>query len=357
MAWHGIEGHDEIVERFRRILAGGRLAHAYLFIGPEGVGKRLFAQRLAQALLCTTRGEQALDPCGACPACRQVMAGTHPDLLVVQKPPDKAAIPLELLIGSGEKRMREGLCHDIGLKSFAGRRKIAIIDDADFLNVEGANCLLKTLEEPPPQSLLILIGTSLQRQLPTIRSRSQVVRFDPLPDAIVVQLLVQSGQVADADEAARLARYAEGSLAQAAELNDPQLWEFRGHLLKVLSQPRLDSVRAANSLAAFVERAGSEASRRRDRLRQVIRFAIEYYCNLLRTLSGASASAERQLAEAIERRVKAGPPDMERVVASIETSLAALEYVDRNVNQTTVLQWWLDELGKHSRLPVAPGLA
>ena len=79
--------------------------------------------------------------------------------------------------------MREGLCHDIALKPFRGGRKIAIIDDADYLNQEGANCLLKTLEEPPEKSVIILIGTSQQRQLPTIRSRCQIVRFAPLSTA------------------------------------------------------------------------------------------------------------------------------------------------------------------------------
>ena len=124
--------------------------------------------------------EAALDPCETCPSCTMVLAGTHPDLDVVGKPADKAFLPLELFIGDREHRRQEGLCHNISLKPFMGGRKIAVIDDADFLNAEGANCLLKTLEEPPPQSVLILIGTSPAKQLPTIRSRCQLVRFRPL---------------------------------------------------------------------------------------------------------------------------------------------------------------------------------
>ena len=95
--------------------------------------------------------------------------------------------------------MREGLCYDIALKPYSGRRKVAIIDDADYLNKEGANCLLKTLEEPPPKSLLILIGTSEQRQLPTIRSRCQIVRFQPLPEQDVAELLLATGACEDAE--------------------------------------------------------------------------------------------------------------------------------------------------------------
>ena len=149
-----ILGHDSVLDRFRRSIRAGRLASTFLFVGPPGIGKKLFALQLAQGLLCERRPEEALDPCGECPSCAQVLAGTHPDVVVVKKPTDKNFIPLELLIGDKEHRMREGLCHDISLKPYSGRRKVAVIDDADYLNQEGANALLKTLEEPPPKSLL-----------------------------------------------------------------------------------------------------------------------------------------------------------------------------------------------------------
>ena len=99
------------------------------------------------------------------------------NLILIEKPADKSTIPLAAFLGDDSRRMREGLCHDIALKPFMGGRKVAIIDDADYLNEESANCLLKTLEEPPPNSLLILIGTSADKQLPTILSRSQIVPF------------------------------------------------------------------------------------------------------------------------------------------------------------------------------------
>src|SRR5256885_12928292 len=180
MSWQSIRGHDRVVEKFRRGLAKGRLASTFLFVGPPGIGKRTFALKLAQALLCEKVVPEALAPCGECPSCRQVQSLNHPDIEIVTKPADNAFIPLEALIGDAEHRMRAGLCYNIALKPYSGRRKVAIIDDADYLNKEGANCLLKTLEEPPPQSVPILIGTSEQRQLPTIRSRCQIVRFQSL---------------------------------------------------------------------------------------------------------------------------------------------------------------------------------
>ena len=262
MSWHGVLGHDELVEQFRRALARRRLASSFLFVGPEGIGKRTFALKLAQALLCQARPEEALDPCGSCPACVQVAAQTHPDLEVVAKPKDKSFLPLELLIGDKEHRMRTGLCHSIALKPFMGGRKVAVIDDADYLNAEGANCLLKTLEEPPPRSVLILIGTSAAKQLPTIRSRCQLIRFRALPAEAVAELLVAQQVVDDPAEAGRLARHAEGSVQRAKELADPELWAFRSQLYAAVGRARAGQ-RAAGQGGAGIRQRGGQGGRRR----------------------------------------------------------------------------------------------
>src|SRR5262245_59755057 len=234
MAWQSIRGHQRIAEQFRAALAKNRLASTFLFAGPAGVGKRTFALWLAQGLLCERAAEERLQPCGECPSCHQVASLNHPDVELIAKPADKAFIPLELLIGDAEHRMRAGLCYNIALKPYSGRRKVAIIDDADYLNKEGANCLLKTLEEPPARSILILVGTSEQRQLPTIRSRCQIVRFRPLPEAEVVELLIERG-VCDAAQALPAAAHSQGSLERAALWCDASLVEFRGELLAMLS--------------------------------------------------------------------------------------------------------------------------
>jgi DNA polymerase-3 subunit delta' len=346
MAWQGIEGHDEVVEQFRRSLARGRLASTYLFVGPGGVGKHAFAQKFAQTLLCLTNPPERLEPCGCCPGCLQVLAGTHPDLIVVAKPAEKSEIPVQLLIGAGEKRMHEGLCHDISLKPFMGGRRVAIIDDADYLNEEGANCLLKTLEEPPPRSVIILVGTSADRQLPTIRSRSQIIRFRPLAGEVVTSLLVAEGVAPNRDEAARLAAYSEGSLARARELADAELWKFRGELLKGLSEPRLDGVRLAKAVLAFVDEAGKEAPLRRARARQLVAFAADFYRQLVRRLNGASPPADSELAAQIERASATWPAGDETAAACAERCLEALGHIDRNANQAIWIEGWLDDLAR-----------
>ncbi|HEY1601577.1 MAG TPA: DNA polymerase III subunit delta' [Pirellulales bacterium] len=345
MAWQGIEGHDEVVEKFRAMLAQGRLASTFLFVGPAGIGKRSFAIRLAQAFLCQTHPAAALDPCGTCAGCQQVLAGTHPDLLRVSRPADKSFIPVEAFIGSKEKRMQEGLCHDISLKPFMGGRRVAIIDDADHLNEEGANSLLKTLEEPPPQSVLILIGTSADRQLPTIRSRAQLLRFRPLSAAVVADLLLARGIVTDRAQAEDLGMRSGGSLEQAQSLADPALWKFRDTLLVHLLDTNFDNVSFAKTLSAFIDEAGKEASARRARMRLVIGFALETYRDLLRVQAGAEP-VDRQLADALSRATSSGRFEQVDVAALVDRCLEALTHIDRNANQSALLECWLDDVAQ-----------
>src|SRR5437899_5354822 len=175
MAWDRMRGHDAALASFRAALAGNRLGQAYLFVGPSGVGKRLFARELAKALLCE-RPPGPLDACGRCPACAQVDAATHPDVFALRTPEDKHELPID--------EMRE-FCRQMALKPSRGGKKIGIVEDADDFNEEPANCFLKTLEEPPPRSLLILIATGMDRQRATILSRCQIVRFAALAPAAV----------------------------------------------------------------------------------------------------------------------------------------------------------------------------
>jgi DNA polymerase-3 subunit delta' len=341
-----LRDHDEVVDRFRRILAQGRLASTFLFVGPDGIGKRTFALELAQALLCTERDEKLLDPCGRCESCVQALAGTHPDILRISKPKEKSELPVALFIGSAEKRMQEGLCHDLALKPFFGRRRVAIIDDADYLNEEGANALLKTLEEPPPRSLLVLIGTSLERQLPTIRSRCQIIRFAPLTAETIADLLVTEGTTTDRAMAQKLAAWSDGSLAKARDLADPELWKFRQILLNRLAEAELDSVRFAEAISKFVDEAGTDAFRRRNRLRQLIGFAAEFYRQLVRAISGAipQTVGDTETQQAVQQAMRHMRADAELAADRLERCLDALGHVDRNANQAALISAWIDDL-------------
>src|SRR5436190_725742 len=204
VSWQRVRGHDALVRAFQRVIRRGRLAHAYLFTGPQGVGKKLFATELAKTLLCEAT-ESRLEACDVCPSCVQVEAGTHPDFLCVGRPEDALEFPIDV--------MRD-LCQRFSLKSARGRGKVVVLDDADDLNRESANCFLKTLEEPPPRSVLVLIGSSPDRQLPTIVSRCQVIRFAPLQPEAVSELLQAQG-MDDPALRERLARLSGGSVGRA----------------------------------------------------------------------------------------------------------------------------------------------
>lgn len=174
-----LRGHAAAADRFSLLSRRGRLSGTHLFVGPADARADAFAARLAKAVLCL-EPRDPLDACGTCLACVRFDAGSHPDFELVRKPEDRSTIPLDAFIGDAGHRMREGLCWRILLRPALSRRKVAIILDADHLSDEAANCLLKTLEEPPDHAIIILVGTSVERQLPTIRSRCQVLRFRPL---------------------------------------------------------------------------------------------------------------------------------------------------------------------------------
>lgn len=342
--WQQIQGHDAVVEQFRRSLARGRLASTFLFVGPAGIGKRTFALGLAKTLLCQTNDAAQMDPCNRCDACAQVDVGTHPDLIQIAKPADKSEMPVSVFIGEKEERMRTGLCHDIALRPFMGGCKVAIIDDADTFNEEGANCLLKTLEEPPPRSVLILIGTSADKQLPTIRSRAQIIRFQPLDTRIVAELLQTVHDIANVSEAERLAAYSEGSVERALELVDESLWKFRQQLLGALARPSIDGANVARSTLEFIDEAGKDAAPRRRRTRQVIGIATEFYRQLLRGTIGLKVDGDEELIRAVNHALRSGQLDGERIARQAERSLEAIEHVDRNANQATLVEAWLDAI-------------
>jgi len=166
----GLLGNQAIRQRLGRLAATDRLHPCLLFEGPPGIGKAETARWLAQSANCTSPLGK---PCGQCWSCRQIVQGTHPDVIVVGLDPERTAPIISV-------RQARALTASLRLRPYQARRRFVIIDPADAMGPGAANALLKTFEEPPDATGFVLVSESAARLLPTVRSRSQRVRFAPL---------------------------------------------------------------------------------------------------------------------------------------------------------------------------------
>ena len=229
--WGQIKGHEETIDLLRGVIDKGRPSHAYLFSGPRGVGKAKTAITFAAALNCASA-------CGICPSCRSVFAHTHPDFHYVE--PEGQQTIIRQQIGD--------LLKVVHLKRGAGGFKVVLIDEAQALGQEAANALLKTLEEPPPGVVFILIASSIDRVLSTISSRCQRVAFGALDTSAVRAILVDSYEI-EPDKAAVAAGLTRGMVGEAMEIAAGGLLDMRSDLLDVIAAEPRDPAKAV-SLAA-----------------------------------------------------------------------------------------------------------
>ncbi len=232
----GIAGHDWAVAQFRRSIARDTVVHAYLLAGPSGIGKGTLAARLAQTLVCERGGS---DACGECRACKRVVHGNHPDVRTVSLASQAAAQKAdetksrELRIDTVREWQR-----DIDLRPFEARRRVFVLEDADKLTEQAANALLKTLEEPPPYAVLILVAQGSGDLLPTIVSRCRVMRLRPVPRATIARALVERYDM-DSGDAALVAAWSAGRFGWAvAAVENPELLEQQHAQLDVLAALR-----------------------------------------------------------------------------------------------------------------------
>jgi DNA polymerase-3 subunit delta' len=349
MSWDDVLGHADQVENFRRSAVGGRLAHAYAFVGPAGIGKRRFALELAECLLCERHSDAELESCGQCPSCQQVKARTHPDLILISPPEGKSILPIKLIVGEDDTRGKEGLCHDLSLRPMSARRRVAIIDEADWMNDEAANALLKTLEEPPPASVLILIASGADGLLPTIRSRCQIVTFQPLPTSDVRKLLLQQELVTNETDAAQVAALSQGSLESARQLLDPQLRSLREELYDLLAAQPFRSVQTAGRMLECIEGAGSETSQKREFAGWVVRFCVEFYRHALLALAGdvSRAGGEIPQVRTFVARLGAASEETIDVLADLVDRCLDVEWqLEANAAIPLLIDSFFDDLGR-----------
>ncbi len=222
MAFGQIEGQDGAAAILRSAMRSGRLAHAYLFFGPEGVGKRLTALTLAKAMNCQSPPGSG-ESCENCASCHKINSSNHADVIVVEPQGDVIKIDQ---IRELQRRLR--------FRPLEGGKRVCILESADGLNDAAANALLKTLEEPPDETHLFLLTSRPYRLLPTILSRCQWVKFKPLSVENIVQILQRAHSWPE-ERAYFLAALAGGSVSKALTLGNRVDFKKRLDWLRIFS--------------------------------------------------------------------------------------------------------------------------
>ena len=261
MSFEQIVGQDRIVGILQRGLQGGRVSHAYLFSGREGVGKRRCAELFIKALNCTSCKD---DACDQCASCRAIENEKHPDISRIDT--EGSAVKIEQI------RQTQRF---LSLKPSMGRWKAVIIEDADLMTIHACNALLKTLEEPPPSSILILISSRIQRLPLTVRSRCQQLRFAPLSSEVISELLSRQTDL-DFTYSLTLARHAQGSIKKALSLASSDSLDIRNTLISNLCVTPPSSVEQLMTQAR-------ELSKQKEELPWVLDILRTWYRDLLVT--------------------------------------------------------------------------
>ncbi len=259
MPFSPLIGNDRIKELLQRAVADGRIGQSLLMAGPRGVGKHRFAVALAQALNC----EQVKmgEACGDCVPCRKIARNEHADVRTILRESQDPSFKKESKSQFIKIEQTRTLSEQAQFRPYEGRRRVFIIDDAEWLRHEAANSLLKTLEEPPDTSLIILITAKPFSLLDTIRSRCLMLSFAPLNAAEIEQHLRTIDK--SPDEARLRARLACGSIGRAIEIDLGEYREMRNVLLELVETLAFspDSIRllsAAEYLGKKLDKDGFE---------------------------------------------------------------------------------------------------
>jgi DNA polymerase-3 subunit delta' len=335
MAFSAIAGHQRLISLLSRAVVRGTLPSSLLFGGPRGVGKRRTAMALAEVLNClelrrsTADSLVPLDACGRCASCSRIARGVHPDVLVVE-PGDTGSIKIE--------QARE-VIERSGYRPFEGRRRVTVIDEADAMVDAAQSALLKTLEEPSPSSVFVLVSAMPDAILPTVRSRCSTLRFGRLTPADVAGVLVREHEFSERDAHAAAAD-ADGSIGAALEAQGTDMADARAVAQELLERAsRLTQPIQLLDLAKDLTGKGGTPADERARLTVYLRTLS----SLLRDVSLLAANgdprilAHSDLQSELGRFAKAfGQDRSAHAFAAVDEALKAIQ---RNASPKMVADW------------------
>lgn len=315
MSFAAIKGQDKAISFLKALLKNKRMSHAYIFCGPSGVGKKIAAISFAKAMNCLAaapagEGPQAAitEGCGICDSCRKIESLTHPDVFILKPEKEEKGIKIDDV---------RALIKDIYLKPFQARRKVYIIDQAEEMKHEAANALLKTLEEPPQDSTIILIANDIKSLFHTIVSRSQVVRFDALGSDQLEDILINEHSM-EKSMAHVLSKLSSGSLGEAVRYSDGGLFEKRSYIIEAAMKNSMDEF--------FFD----------DLSKDKIKLCLDILLSWYRDILAAKAGANKKILVNIDKidniyseSKRLGFDHLEKVINSI---LSTLYYMGQNTN-------------------------
>jgi DNA polymerase-3 subunit delta' len=310
-----VVGHKWAVELLERSLANGRTAHAYLLLGLPQIGKTTLALNFAQALNCLDEGK----PCGQCRSCLKIAHSNHPDVRVI-----------EAVNGTIKIDQIRAMQREVALSPHEGRWKVYVIRQMERATTEAANCLLKTLEEPPAQVILILTASDIDQLLPTIISRCQVLNLRP-PSVLLVQKALEERWSIDPERARLLARLSGGRLGWAVRASEDEAIlrkrERRlDEMVELMEQRRVEHLRYAQRL-----------SKSPDGLREVLDLWLIWWRDLL-LIKGDSSTEVTNIDREATLRSQARGYTLTQVRDFIAALRAAVWQLEHNANARLTLE-------------------
>jgi len=351
---------DKAVSILQRAFAAGRMPHAYIFAGVEGVGKFKTAREWARLLLCENASKQRsgtadfADSCGLCRSCRLFEAGSHPDFNHVYKELREFTrdgkgkkTPVDLPIDV----IREFLIDKVSTRPTMSEMKVFVVSEAEKLNAASQNCLLKVLEEPPEYCCIILLCTRLEGLLATTKSRCQIIRFAPIAEARITEQLREMGL--EHTKAEYFARLAEGSLGQACqwarlELADANLYQAKKQLLDAVSKCQypdalalaerfLGETKKIAAVWAKLDAGTSAADINRRAAKTVVRIVISALRDAMKhNITGTEKIVNFDQQEQI--KALAGRFEAESAGEKIIEACETMRWIDASVNEKLIFE-------------------
>ena len=370
MSFKEIFCQDKAIDLLQRAFTSGRSAHAYIFAGPEGVGKFRTVCEWARLLLChdPVIENNYAESCGQCRSCQLFETGSHPDFNHIYKelreftedgkgkgPP--VDLPIDVV--------RDFLIAKVSIRPSLSQRKVFIVSEAERLNVHSQNSLLKVLEEPPLYCCIVLICTRLDKLLPTTKSRSQIIRFGPIDEERIIESLKEMG--IDDRQAQYFARLAEGSLGTACqwaklELADAKLYETKKELISSLAgyeyadaldlaDELLDKSKKITSVWSDLDKTTSKTDINRRALKTLIRMVISAFQDVMKmNLSSAREAVNFDQKEQIDKL--ALRYNQEQSTEKISDCYRMQHWIESNVNERLIFEHLLLSLADSDTMRV-----